>query len=359
MIGRRAVAFGLGSLLASPALAQVRVNDQTMPEPEAPKKKRRDIPFTPLEQIPNHRQLMRDIVVTLSAYAKSRNPKFTVLVRNGPELLVKETREWKWATLRDPDGADKYAKPGFIFRPYLKAIDGMLIDGLSYGAGEYGKPAKEADAKFRLSAIAALKREGRRVLAIDYCNDKVAVKDADERAAKLGVLSYIDRDGEKLLDKIPAARPARENPQAIHSLSDAKNYLPMLRSEQYGTRADWIEALAGTNYDLVILDTFWRETESATFADIAKLKYKRLGSGRMIVGVLPLAFARDTRFYWKPDWKIGNPPFLIDTDPNDPAQMVTNFWDEKWKEIVGKYMQGIVDLGIDGVVFDQVEAYRY
>ena len=61
-MGRRA--FGLGmasSLIALQASAAVMINDRVLPNPDAPAKPRRDVPFTPLEKIPNHRQLMRDI----------------------------------------------------------------------------------------------------------------------------------------------------------------------------------------------------------------------------------------------------------------------------------------------------------
>ncbi len=68
MIGRRGFTLGMASMLAAGA---ARADDK--PPTLKPKKKRRsDIPFTPLEKIPNHRQFMRDIVVALSDYAKKR-----------------------------------------------------------------------------------------------------------------------------------------------------------------------------------------------------------------------------------------------------------------------------------------------
>jgi endo-alpha-1,4-polygalactosaminidase (GH114 family) len=360
MIGRRSFSLGVASLLAATrASAAVMVGDKELPDPDAPKKSRRDIPFTPLEQIPNHRQLMRDIVIALSDYAKKRNPKFLILARNAPELLVKETREWKWETMRDPDGIDKYAKVGSINRPYLKAIDGMVIDGTWYGAADYGKPTSTAKSKYLQAIGEVVRREGRRLLTIDYCADERIDTTIEAVAARAGALDYIDRDGDKMLGRIPGRLPRHENPDLVANLARAKNFLPMLRSDTFATRTDWVNALAATNYDMLMIDTFWREAESVTFDQVRQLRYKRLGSDRLVFGVLPLGLARDTRFYWKPDWKLGAPPFLAAPDPADPAQMVVNFWDEKWKEIIGKYMQGIVDLGVDGVLLDQVDAYLY
>jgi endo-alpha-1,4-polygalactosaminidase (GH114 family) len=354
MIGRRAFALGAASLLAS---ASARAAD--MPAMPKAKKRRADIPFTPLEKIPNHRQFMRDIVVALADYAKKRNPRFVILARNAPGLLVKETREWKWETLRDPDHAEQYPKVGTVNRTYLKAIDGLLIDGLTYGVPDYGKPTDPEIVKPLQAAGAAIRDDGRRLLSIDYCDTKAAIVEAETKAAKAGALAYIDRDGNRDLGRLPRELPRHENAARVTDIVQARNYLPMLRSDTYGSRADWVDALAATNYDLLILDTFWRGTDSLAFDQIKKLKYKRLGSDRLIFGMLPLALARDTRFYWKPEWKLGNPSFLAAHDPDDPAETIVNYWDPKWKELIGQYMQGIVDLGVDGVLLDQLDAYLY
>ncbi len=354
---RRDFTLGMASLLAaSAALA----DDKTpAPKPKPKKKRRADVPFTPLEQIPNHRQFMRDIVIALSEYAKKRNPKFVVLARNAPGLVVKETREWKWETLRDPDNTDKYPKVGTVNRPYLKAIDGILIDGFTYGVPDYGKPTDPDMAAANMAAVTAVKSDGKQFLTIDYCTTKSQVADADAKALKARALPYIDRDGDKLLSHIPAELPMRENVSAINDVTKAKNFLPLLRSDVYGSRADWVEALAKTNYDLLMIDTFWRQTDSITFDQMKKLKYKRLGTDRLVFGVLPLAIARDTRFYWKPEWKLGAPPFLAAQNPSDPAETIVHYWDPKWKELIGKYMQGIVDLGVDGILLDQLDTYLY
>jgi endo-alpha-1,4-polygalactosaminidase (GH114 family) len=362
MIGRRGFALGMASMLAaSRAAADVMINDRVLPDPSTMKKPRRDAPFTPLEKIPNHRQLMRDIVIALSDYAKKRNPRFQVIARNGLELLVKENREYQLETLRDPDGAaaDKYPKPGSVFRPYLKAIDGMLIDGAWYGAAAYGKPTAEARTRYVLSVADAAKAEGRTLLAIDYCADRIAAAAAEATAAKAGVLEYVDRDGDKLMGRIPAEHPRHENADAVTDLKRARNFLPLLHSDGFGAKADWVNALAATNYDLLMIDTFWRESDSISFDQMRQLRFKRLGSDRLVLGMLPLAIARDTRFYWRTDWTVGKPAFLAAPDPNDPAQTIVNYWDNDWKQVIGKYMQGIVDLGVDGVVLDQLDAYLY
>jgi endo-alpha-1,4-polygalactosaminidase (GH114 family) len=356
MIGRRGFTLGMASLLASgTALA----DDKPAMMPKPKKKRRADIPFTPLDKIPNHRQFMRDIVIALSEYAKKRNPKCVILARNAPGLIVKEMREWKWETLRDPDNTDKYPKVGAINRPYLKALDGILVDGFTFGVPDYGKPTDADTAAAVKAAVAAIKDDGKPLLTIDYCSTKTAVAEAEAKARKAHALAYIDRDGDKLLGRIPTELPMHENPSAITDILKARNYLPLLRSDVYGSRIDWVDALAATNYDVLMIDTFWRQMESITFSQMKRLKYKRIGTDRLVFGVLPLAIARDTRFYWKPDWKLGAPSFLVAQNPADPAETIVNYWDTKWKELIGQYIQGIVDLGVDGILLDQLDAYLY
>jgi endo-alpha-1,4-polygalactosaminidase (GH114 family) len=356
MIGRRAFTLGLGSLLLSaPALAEFKL------PAGKPKKKKllKVVPETPLEQIPNHRQYMRDIVIELSVYAKKRNPKFAVLVRNAPELLIKERREQQWELARDPDGADsgKYTALGSVNRPYLKAIDGMLLDGAFCGHDAYDKPTDDALTLPLKQAADSLAKEGRRILSIDYCRDRKQVASVAKKTAALKALSYIDQDGDKRLGRIPKGHPAGENADHITNLTAAKTLLPMMRSDSYGSRDDWVQALLATNYDVMLLDGFWRGSESLTFADMKALKFKTVGSQRLVLANLQLGRAVDTRHYWKREWEVGNPSWLFAHDPDNDAQMVVEYWNPEWKEIIGTYLKGLIDLGYDGVVLDGLDAY--
>ena len=359
MIGRRAFVQGLGSLmLATPAMAEVRANGKVVPNGKK-KKPLKDIPIVPFEQIPNHRQFMRDIVIELSAYGKARVPGFIILPRNAPELLIKEKREYELETGHDPDGASlgKYPEVGSVIRPYLKAIDGLFIDGAFYGGDIFDQPTSAETAKPLLQAAEALRREGRVALTVEYCNSKPAVTAASKAAAAAKTLTYIDQDGDKTLGHIPRIHPATENPAHATDLSGAKNFLPILHSEDFLSRSDWVRAMAETNYDLLIVDPFWRGADPLTFDDIKSLRYKKLGTRRLILARLPLGRARDTAYYWKREWSVGNPPWLFTPDPDDPAQTLVEYWSPEWKELLGKFMEALVNLGVDGVLLDYVDAY--
>ncbi len=365
MIGRRRFALGLGaatltSLVVAPtAWAEMRFSGMVRPDKDAGKL--RDVPYTPPEKIPNHRQYMRDIVIGLATYGRQRKPDFIILLRNAPELLIKEKREADWEEARDPDGsaAGKYTPVGSVIRPCLEALDGILIDGLFCGRDRVDQPTDEAMTHYMMNAVRLMEQEGRRALTIEYCDDaklrgKVA---ADVRRAM--TLSYLDQDRDKRLSRIPRHRPPQENAQHVTDMALAKNFLPMLHSESFGSRGDWVSALQATNYDILLLDPFWRGTEPLTFADVRSLKYKELGARRLVLATLPVGCAADTRYYWKPDWTVGNPSWLVAHDPSASGEMIVRYWDPAWKALIGKYMQGLVDLGFDGVLLDSADAYLY
>jgi endo-alpha-1,4-polygalactosaminidase (GH114 family) len=315
----------------------------------------------PIEQIPNHRDFMREIVWRVAAAAKKSNPHFIVLVRNAPELLITEKREWTWASYRDPDGAaaGKYAPIGSVQRRYLKYIDGMLIDGLYYGHDSYGAQTNQADTQRLTQAAKALTNEGRRVLTIEYAEEKAKVAQALSLTAKAKTLSYIDQDGDKRLGRIPKTHPVAENPDHITAFDAVRDWLPMFHSESFPSRDAWVQAMAATNYDLLLVHPFWRGQESLTKDDVAQLKFKALGTQRLVMATLPVGRASDAAWYWKPEWAMGDPAFLKTPSPDDPSQWIIEYWADDWKAIIAKELAGLMSLGFDGILLDQIDAYLY
>ncbi|PKU25893.1 hypothetical protein [Telmatospirillum siberiense] len=366
MIGRRTFGLGLGAMglaglgLGWPrdAAAALRINGRLFPDKD---RKLRDIPYTPFEQIPNHRQYMRDIVIALSSYAKGRKSNFIMLGRDAPELLVKDQREWDWESGRDVDGAaaGKYTPVGSVVRPYLKAIDGILFDGLFCGMDGFDQPTDPTSAKVALSAVSTLQKEGRRVFSLEYAKDKTQVAAATKKAAQVKVLDYVTQDDARQFGQIPAGRPPSENAEHVTDLDHVRNFLPLLHSTAFGSKDDWVSALARTNYDMLLLDPFWRGVEPLTAIDIKALQMKQLGSRRLVLAELSLGRAMDTKFYWKKDWTVGSPDWLVAPAPDQPGQTMVRYWDEGWKSVIGQYMQGLIDIGVDGVLLNDLDAYFY
>jgi endo-alpha-1,4-polygalactosaminidase (GH114 family) len=312
----------------------------------------------PIEDIPNHRQLMRDVVIALSDYCKKRNPNFVLLARNAPELLIKEQREADWELGRDPNGAaqGRYTPIGSLDGPYLNALDGLLVDGPFYGYQSYEVPTRPGDQAPLLAAVQAMQKQGRNTLSIDYCKEAKHQTEARAEAQKAKLLAYIDSEGDKLLGRIPTAAPATENPRHVTDLADARNFLPVLTANAYTQRDRWFDALAATNYDLLLIDPFFHGV-SMTLQDIKALKFKRIGSQRLVMAPLSVGYAAVDRFYWQKGWRVGSPNWLAAVDPNTPGRFAVNYWSEGWKTVLGNYVTGLVDLGIDGILLDGLDAY--
>lgn len=381
--------------------------------PAAALDKPRDWQPLPVSQIPNHREEWRGVLVELASYAKTRKSDFIVLVRGGMELVVKGERESQWEELRDPEGKtfEKRLPLGSVFRPYVKLVDGMVVDGLYCGGDAFRKPLDKAikerrdldnaiaqekaqgiqrppvptafgpfslDPKEELRksaeirrmaereerqrrmvyALDTLRQQGRRILSIEDCKTQKDVDAAYAGADRDRVLSYAAVDADRL-STLPKGHPRAESAVPVASVTAARNWLPLLRADRFGTKAEWVQAMEKTNHDALLIDVAHRGAEPLTKDDVKRLKFKELGSQRLMLAVLPVGKAYDWRWYWKKGWEAGNPSFLVAPDPQDPGSFITDMADPAWRELLGKYLAGIMDLGFDGVVLDDLDTYLW
>lgn len=312
--------------------------------------------YVPLDQVPNHRQLMRDIVDELSAYAKKRDGRFAVLVRNGWDLVAKGRREALWEDLRFPAQAETRPPEGSANRPFLHAIDAFVADGVFCDRANPARKTPDEPREAMLAAARLVQQAGRRVLDIEVCA-KGLIDEAAREAGKAQMLAHLSQNAS--FDAVPGWAPPGENAQHVESLGAARNFLPLLDPRRYATRAEYVMALEDANHDLLIVDPFHRGGDNLTADEIYRLKFKRLGARRLVFAALSVGKARDDRFYWQRGWDLGKPPFLAAGDPAEPGTMLVRYWEPAWKEILGRSLKGIVDLGFDGVLLDDVEVARY
>jgi endo-alpha-1,4-polygalactosaminidase (GH114 family) len=349
MIDRRAFLIGAG-LCALPvaARADYTINGGTI---ATDRSFLANVPYVRFEDIPNHRQLMRDNIIGLATYAKARQPGFPVLVRDAPELLITGQREI--------DLGAGHGAAGAVNAPYLGAIDGLLVDGLAFGRDAPDRPAPPADTDPLAVAAAAVKKAGKTVLAVDYARDAKDVAEAARKSAAAHALSFLDQSGNRTLSHLPKGIPPGENASHVTSLKEARNFLPMLSSGAFASQDAWVDALCDSNWDLLLIDPLWQGAQALSIASIRRLQQKRLGSRRQVFAVMSLGRADPRRFYWKSDWKVGAPAWLETADATAPSLIIVRYWEQAWKEILGKYLQGLMDLGIDGILLDHADTYSY
>jgi cysteinyl-tRNA synthetase len=385
-------------LVAAPASALDKPRDWVPPPPES---------------VPNHREQWRSVVIELANYAKGRRKDFIMLARGGVELAVKGEREVLWEELRDPYGRtfEKRLPLGSVYRPYLKVLDGIVLDGLYCGPNAFAKPlAEEIKARVELDrtiaeekargihrlpvpqplgpfsldpkeelrkaaevkrnaerlerqrrvvyAVDAVRNAGRRVLSIEDCK---TVKEADA-AAKASdrdrVLSYA-ASGNSKLDSVPRGSPRAENAAPVTTITAARNWLPMTKVDKYGSKAEWLMALEKTNHDVLAIDPTYRGAEAVTQDEIKRLKFKELGAPRLVLAVLPVGIAQDGRWYWQKGWEAGNPPFLFAPVAEEPGTFITDVGDMQWKKAIGQMVTWLQDLGFDGIMLDDLDTYLW
>jgi hypothetical protein len=384
-------------LLATPALALDKPRDWIPP---------------PIQTIPNHREMTREVIIELATYAKGRKKDFTVLMRGGVELVVKGEREAVWEDIQDPYGKEfeKRLPVGNAFRPLVKLLDGIVVDGLYCGPYRFERPLvqeikerKELDAQLArerkqgihrqpvpipvgpfsndpaeelrkaaevkekqlraehqrraLYAVDALQSEGRRILSVDECASAKEAEAPFRNGDRDRVLAFASA-GNPGLDHMPKAKPHREDAQPITAVTAARNWLPLLKLDRYGTRDEFVRAIEDSNYDVVVVDVAHRGADSLVKSDVYRMKFKKLGPPRLVLAVMPLGRAFDWRWYWKKGWEAGNPPFLFALD-EEPGAFITDIGSPDWRKLLSKYLIGIMDLGFDGVMLDDVGTYLW
>lgn len=334
----------------APAQGQVRAQGKALTEaPAAPAAPVQVNPDKP----PDFRAELRAILMELTLYAHKRNKGFQVLLRDGAAILEKDRWEFILEEVMDPKIDDEKRVPMHgLLRPLARAIDGVVEDGLFCA----DQPAKEK--AIRLKTLAEFQKLGKRVLTIDLCTQQ-SQAEALAGARKMKALAYVAADMTELTD-IPRGRPHDENPRPIASLDDARNFLAVLDTRRFGPKTKAVLALVDTNQDALILDVGQgTNQEPLTKQEIYQLKFKKIGSPRKVLARMPLTYALAGAPYWNPTWREGDPSWLVATDPVNLDRFTVDYRHTDWKDILGRYLKWIMDLGFDGVMFDDTGGWRH
>lgn len=296
------------------------------------------------------RQEMRDFVIDLSGYAKAEKAGFIIIPQNGQDLA---------STDGEPDGPAAAA--------YLAAIDGQGREDLFYGydADDIATPAD--DTEWMIGFLDLEEENGVEALVTDYCSTHAKMDDSYTKNAALGYISFAadSRD----LDRIPdyPLEPYNENSDDITSLAEAKNFLYLLDPSGFASKDDYLNQLAATNYDLIIMDLFYETPDGdvveLTTTDLALIADKANGGSRLLICYMSIGEAEDYRYYWDDDWSVGSPEWIEDENPNWEGNYKVRYWDDEWQAVIfgstGAYLDKIIAAGFDGVYLDIIDAFEY
>ncbi len=293
----------------------------------------------------DYRAEMRVFVMDIAAYARSTNPGFLVVPQNGQELYT-----------------DTGEASGVPETAYLEAIDGTGRESMFYGYYRDDEKTPAEDGEHLRSLCALGEGYGVEVLATDYCSTHAKMDDAYALNAPEGFISFAASD--RNLATIPAyPAPIRDNnPDAVESLADAKNFLYIINGEHYPDAASFVSAVDATNYDVIVMDLYQNESAfSAT--QIAALRTKPSGARRLVLCYMSIGEAETYRYYWKASWKPGSPSWLEPENPDWAGNYKVRYWDPAWQAIItgndSSYLKRILDAGFDGVYLDIVDGFEY
>ena len=293
----------------------------------------------------DYRQDMRDFVQRVSAYAKGISPDFIVIPQNGHTLLT--------------ESGEDTGSPALV---YLDAIDGIGREDLFYGhdADNRATPPSERDAMISFMDVA--ERNGVEVLVTDYCSTETLMSDSYSQNSTRGYVSFAADSRE--LSGIPAFPPAPFNANSadVASLAEVRNFLYLLDSGLYSSKAALLNAIRDTDYDAIILDAS-HDDVSLTKDDIALLKTKSNGGDRLIIAYMSIGEAEDYRYYWQEKWDSIPPAWLAEENPDWAGNYKVRYWDPVWQRIIygedDSYLRKILDAGFDGVYLDIIDAFEY
>ena len=283
------------------------------------------------------RQEMRDFVSAISTYAKSSNPGFIIIPQNGIELVE--------------DAA------------YLSVIDGVGQEELFYGYKKDGKKTPADVTEYLTGYLNLVKNAGKQVLVTDYCTDPGQMDLSFTENRIQGYISFAADHRE--LDNIPSwpGYAYQENADSIHSIQEAKNFLYLLDNEPFPSKQAFIQAIANTNYDLILTDLFYRDDTAFSAQEVEQLRQKANGGKRLVICYMSIGEAEDYRYYWQSSWKKDRPEWMEKENPNWKGNFKVQYWDPEWQAIIfgndSSYLKKMLDAGFDGVYLDIIDAFEY
>jgi cysteinyl-tRNA synthetase len=294
----------------------------------------------------NFKQEMRNFVIGISEYSRTIKTDFIIIPQNGIELVTINGEE-----------TDSLANS------YLSAIDGNGQEDLFYGYDNDDQATSTEDNTYLRTFLDKSKKSGNTILVTDYCSTLSKVANSYTQNYTSGYVSFAASHRE--LDNIPDYPSSiyGVNNNIIISLSQIKNFLYLINPQNFTSKADFINAVTSTNYDLLIMDLNFDDTTEFNAGEITQLKNKANGGKRLVISYMSIGEAEDYRYYWQSGWKSGKPSWLDDENPDWAGNFKVRYWEQEWQKIIfgndDSYTKKILNAGFDGVYLDVIDAFEY
>ena len=334
-------------LLDTPAAAQedgTTIQGRTLEEVEILIERDEDGPLL------DFREQLREFIQRISAYARSQNPNFVVITKGSLELLTKI------------DIID--VKKVSSARTYMRSIDGILVDGLFFGERTIGVPTKPERLEKTLNYVRLAKKNNLNVMVMDYVADAQQAEQSYGFNEELELTPFVAGAKGEDLNSIPTFRkdPFMENSKSILSMVDAKNFLYLGDTSGFGRQDEFSLRIHDTNYDIIAVNIMHGRNPLSPQA-VETLKYKKLGSKRLVLAHVDIGSAASHDYFWQPGWREGSPTWISGNTKDSPDRHFIQYWRPEWQSIIfgdtNSYVYGLIAQGFDGVILTGLESYKY
>jgi cysteinyl-tRNA synthetase len=292
------------------------------------------------------KQKMREFVIGISQYSKAIKPNFLIIPQNGIELVS--------------DNGDVSGQP---HTAYLNAIDANGQEDLFYGYDNDDQATSTTDNTYLKGLLNISKSAGNTILVTDYCSTHSKMTNSYLENLNAGYISFAANQRE--LNNIPNFPTPihQENNTVVTNLSQVKNFLYLINPTNYPSKSAFITAVTATNYDLLIMDLFFKDGTQFTNSEITQLKNKANGGKRLVISYMSIGEAENYRYYWQTSWNTNKPNWLDAENPNWAGNYKVKYWITEWQSIIygndNSYLKKIVDTNFDGVYLDIIDAFEY
>jgi len=182
------------------------------------------------------------------------------------------------------------------------------ISAFARGDRPFGMPPEEERQQFLLSMTDFAVRRGLKVFTVDYSGNRQTVDEAFKLASARKYVSLVSPVPLADTNALPTypRRPFNENPKSILSLGQVRNYVTIRNSQPFGTEAEFTLKMHDTNYDMVVVEVFHGRRPLSRRA-VETLKYKKIGTKRLVLAYMDVGSAAAYHYYWQPGWREGSP----------------------------------------------------
>lgn len=277
---------------------------------------------------------MVQLLTDIKSYSKSRSTNF-ILLGNGASSLM-----------------SKYPQ-------LFNTLDGLMVESMFYGGGmKEDVLTSKTDTNYHKKLLKLPLQRNFPVFNLDYCHSSGKIRDAYQKANSLGIIESVSSRWE--LD-IPYGMKLTEKPVICRNLKAVKSFLVMLNPGRYGSAKKYIDALAATRQDMLIIDLYFGG-KPLTKQQVKRLKTRADGKRRLVLAYMSVGEAETYRPYWKKAWS-SKPPAWLSKVNKDWGSYRVKYWNPQWKSILygssSSYLDMIMAASFDGVFIDTIDAYTF